>query len=53
MVKNQQITKERFVFEYDDNDQLFDKSVYVINRKYKEELGLLIDEPDTEEDIFI
>ena len=53
LVKNQQITKERFVFEYDDNDQLFDKSVYVINRKYKEELGLLIDEPDTEEDIFI
>lgn len=53
LIKNQQITKERFVFEYDDNDQLFDKSVYVINRKYKEELGLLIDEPDTEEDIFI
>lgn len=53
--KNQQIVKERFMFETDDTGKLHDKSVYSIHRRYTEELGLLINEQETdiEEDCFL
>ena len=51
--KNQQIVKERFPFETDDAGKLHDKSVYSINRRYTEELGLLIDEQEMKEDCFL
>lgn len=53
--KNQQVAKERFMFETDDTGRLCDKSVYSINRRYTEELGLLINEQETdiEEDCFL
>ncbi len=53
LVKSQQITKERFVFETGENDALSDKSIYVIHRKYTGELGLLIEEEETEEGCFL
>lgn len=46
MLKNNEIDKTHFIFESSIQNKIEDKSVYLIKRKYNNELGLLIDEPD-------
>lgn len=49
MIKRDEINKTQFFYEHEQSQKLADKSVYVIKRKYNSALGLLINEPDTEE----
>lgn len=46
--KEQQLEKERFVFGTEELGKLQDKTMYLIKRKYTEELGLLINEEETQ-----
>lgn len=48
LLKQGQIIKERFAFESGKTGKVYEKDVYVINRKYSHELGLLINEDETE-----
>jgi CRISPR-associated helicase Cas3/CRISPR-associated endonuclease Cas3-HD len=47
MIKNGEIERDWFAYESKKNGKIKDKSVYVIKRKYDCELGLLINEEDT------
>lgn len=46
MLKNGEINKEDFFFEAKNSERLLDKSAYIIKRKYDDELGLQVNEPD-------
>ena len=46
--KEQQLEEERFVFGTEEMGKLQDKSMYLIKRRYTEELGLLINEEETQ-----
>jgi CRISPR-associated endonuclease/helicase Cas3 len=46
MIRNEEIERTYFAYETDENKKLFEKSVFVIKRKYDSELGLLINEAD-------
>lgn len=46
MIRNEEIERTYFAYEAEKNKKLFEKSVFVIKRKYDTELGLLINEAD-------
>jgi len=48
LLKQGQLIKEKFAFESGKTGKVYEKDVYVINRKYSHELGLLINEDETE-----
>ena len=54
MYRNGDVIKDRICFEYSD-DKLVDKSVLIINRQYDSEMGLMINNPESESinDVFL
>lgn len=46
MIKNGEIDKENFPFEFEKSNKLLGKTAYIIRRKYDTDLGLQINEPD-------
>jgi CRISPR-associated endonuclease/helicase Cas3 len=46
MIRNEEIERTHFAYESEKTKKLFEKSVFIIKRKYDSELGLLINETD-------